>query len=52
MEEEYTVEDTLEPRKCKFCGSRVEEYVGGDAYCQKCRKWQLGEESKNETIEE
>ena len=45
----YSVEDvqeagyTLEPIKCKFCGSlevSYHQYIG-DGYCNECGKWQL-----------
>ena len=53
MEKSYDVQDvinagfTLEPIKCRFCGSLEVvffQYIG-DASCQECGKWQLeGEE--------
>ena len=46
----YTVKDvkkagyTLEPMKCKHCGSEevtfFQDIAGGDAHCASCGKWQ------------
>jgi len=48
----YDVQDvvnagcTLEPIKCRFCGSLEVVYLQyvGDATCQECGRWQLDEE--------
>ena len=43
VEQVIAAEYTLEPIKCKFCGSLEVvflQYVG-DAYCQECGTWQL-----------
>jgi len=50
-EKEYDVQDvidaecTLEPIKCRFCGSHevtYNQYIG-DACCSMCGKWQIKE---------
>ena len=49
MKETYDVQDvinaecTLEPIKCRFCGSLSVIYMQyvGDASCENCGKWQL-----------
>ena len=43
VEEVIAAECTLEPMKCKFCGSlevTFLQYVG-DAHCDECGTWQL-----------
>ena len=48
---EYQVEEilqagyNLEPIVCQFCGSHevvFDQYIG-DAYCEACGRWQLGD---------
>jgi len=43
VEEVIAAEITLEPMKCKFCGSHEVEFLQyiGDAYCGSCGTWQL-----------
>lgn len=50
VEEVIAAEYTLEPMKCKYCGSLEVVFLQyiGDAYCQDCGIWQLDGEKGGE----